>query len=202
MDEKVIIKGRFTKTNILAFVFYAISIVSFIISMSLYIFKYREDFSILLNNWFWTVLEGFNTDTGVCIFAYLFVLFLILGTFYLLMMNACEITVTDKRVYGKAAFGKRVDLPLDKISSIGTNFPKGIKVATSSGAISFWLLANQGEVFTAISELLQNRQSASGATGNSSGSATDEIKKYKELLDQGVITQEEFDAKKKQLLGL
>lgn len=30
----------------------------------------------------------------------------------------------------------------------------------------------------------------------------DEIKKYKELLDNGAITQEEFDAKKKQLLGL
>lgn len=32
--------------------------------------------------------------------------------------------------------------------------------------------------------------------------AADEIKKYKELLDEGVITQDEFDAKKKQLLGL
>ena len=30
----------------------------------------------------------------------------------------------------------------------------------------------------------------------------DELKKYKELLDNGIITQEEFDAKKKQLLGL
>ena len=33
-------------------------------------------------------------------------------------------------------------------------------------------------------------------------SSADELKKYKELLDMGVITQEEFDAKKKQLLGL
>ena len=33
-------------------------------------------------------------------------------------------------------------------------------------------------------------------------SNADELKKYKELLDIGVITQEEFDAKKKQLLGL
>jgi hypothetical protein len=33
-------------------------------------------------------------------------------------------------------------------------------------------------------------------------SAADELKKFKELLDAGVITQEEFDAKKKQLLGL
>ena len=33
-------------------------------------------------------------------------------------------------------------------------------------------------------------------------SSADELKKYKELLDNGVLTQEEFDAKKKQLLGL
>ena len=35
-----------------------------------------------------------------------------------------------------------------------------------------------------------------------SSSTPEEIKKYKELLDSGVITQEEFDTKKKQLLGL
>ncbi len=30
----------------------------------------------------------------------------------------------------------------------------------------------------------------------------DEILKYKELLDDGIISQEEFDAKKRQILGL
>lgn len=33
-------------------------------------------------------------------------------------------------------------------------------------------------------------------------SAADEIVKFKGLLDQGIITQEEFDSKKKQLLGI
>lgn len=33
-------------------------------------------------------------------------------------------------------------------------------------------------------------------------SAADELKKFKELLDMNIITQEEFDAKKKELLGL
>ena len=33
-------------------------------------------------------------------------------------------------------------------------------------------------------------------------SNADELGKYKDLLDKGIITQEEFDAKKKQLLGL
>lgn len=35
-----------------------------------------------------------------------------------------------------------------------------------------------------------------------SSSAADEIRKFKDLLDDGIITQEEFDAKKKELLGL
>ena len=39
-------------------------------------------------------------------------------------------------------------------------------------------------------------------TGHAAVSGADELKKYKDLLDSGVITQEEFDAKKKQLLGL
>ena len=37
-------------------------------------------------------------------------------------------------------------------------------------------------------------------SGNAS--VADELKKYKELLDQGVITEEEFQAKKEQLLKL
>lgn len=36
----------------------------------------------------------------------------------------------------------------------------------------------------------------------SAPSIPDEIRKYKELLDDGIITQEEFNTKKKQLLGL
>lgn len=43
---------------------------------------------------------------------------------------------------------------------------------------------------------------APAATIIQATSDADELKKYKDLLDIGVITQEEFDAKKKQLLGL
>ena len=40
------------------------------------------------------------------------------------------------------------------------------------------------------------------SAGTSQVAAAEEIKKFKELLEMGIITQEEFDAKKKQLLGL
>lgn len=48
----------------------------------------------------------------------------------------------------------------------------------------------------------EQAKTAQGSTPAPAVSAADELKKFKELLDMGVITQEEFDAKKKQLLGL
>ena len=43
---------------------------------------------------------------------------------------------------------------------------------------------------------------AADAPAQQAVSAADEILKFKQLLDAGVITQEEFNAKKAQLLGL
>ena len=52
------------------------------------------------------------------------------------------------------------------------------------------------------SKVAECKQLSSANSVTDSESNADELKKYKDLLDQGVITQEEFDAKKKQLLGL
>lgn len=55
-----------------------------------------------------------------------------------------------------------------------------------------------------IEELILNRaNNVGGATViQQAASPAEELKKFKELLDAGIITQEEFDAKKKQILGL
>ena len=46
------------------------------------------------------------------------------------------------------------------------------------------------------------KESKAQAEVKAPASAAEQIKQFKELLDSGIITQEEFDAKKKQLLGL
>lgn len=46
------------------------------------------------------------------------------------------------------------------------------------------------------------KETPAAATAAPAVSVSEELKKFKELLDMGVLTQEEFDAKKKQLLGL
>lgn len=142
--------------------------------------------------------------------------FLLIGLPFLLITlilywytGCCKIIVTNLRVYGKVAFGKQVDLPYDSISAVATSgLFRSVTVATSSGKLVFLGVTNAKEVFSAISKLLQERQNK----GKGAQSATleqempqsnaDELKKYKDLLDSGVITQAEFDAKKKQLLGL
>ena len=122
-------------------------------------------------------------------------------------LNSFEMTVTDKRIYGKIKWGRRVDLPIDSVSAVGIGAFKSITISTSSGRISFSAIRNRNEIHEIVSKLLVERQKQSAipvaptATSPLASSA-DELKKYKELLDCGIITQEEFDAKKKQLLGL
>lgn len=116
-----------------------------------------------------------------------------------------ELVVTDKRISGKAANGKRVDLPLDSISAIALSFMKGIAFATSSGRIKFKLIKNRDAIYDTVSKLLIERQNKTQPISvqmeRSVTSNAAELKEYKELLDSGVITEEEFNAKKKQLLG-
>ena len=58
-------------------------------------------------------------------------------------------------------------------------------------------------LLSTLSQVLDaQEQSETAAASAPQLSAADELGKFKGLLDSGVITQEEFDAKKKQLLGL
>lgn len=131
----------------------------------------------------------------------------LIGGLIYLWLRSYEMVVTDKRVYGSVAWGKRVDLPLDSISSTAIGGLKGISVATSSGKIKFLMIKNAAEIFEKVNILLMERQKTKNAEAAESTTVVqsdemDKIKKLKELLDLGVITQEEFDAKKKELLGL
>ena len=132
----------------------------------------------------------------------------IIALYGLIILFVCRdsgLYVTDKRVYGKTLLGKRVDIPLDSISSISLTFVlfSGISVASSSGLISFYFVEERNKVHEAMSNLLLERQSNKKHTVvDTKNDTADQLKKFKDLLDSGVITQEEFDAKKKQLLNL
>jgi len=137
-------------------------------------------------------------------FVYLGILGILIALFFFWEMSRCALTITTRRVSGKASFGKAVDLPLNQISAVGLGSLRKITVATSSGKLHFWFVKNRTEVHAALTDIIGKVQVEAAYAQNNSqaNSNADEIKKYKELLDAGIITQEEFDAKKKQLLDL
>lgn len=64
------------------------------------------------------------------------------------------------------------------------------------------MVAEAREVVDYIETRRAELRNAPQGTVIQQASGADELKKFKELLDMGAITQEEFDAKKKQILGL
>ena len=131
----------------------------------------------------------------------------VVGLIVYFEVSKTAIAVTNKRVYGVSSFGKSVDLPLDTISAVSSAACKGIAVASSSGTVKFKAIENYREIINTISGLLVERQEEKKVVKTTikqeiPQSNADELKKFKDLLDSGIITQEEFDAKKKQLLGL
>ncbi len=185
MEEKALTKGIFSNNKISTYGF-LIGIASFIVG-AVFCASDNEDFGILLQ---------YSALLEIAV-AIIFLLIFGLGKY--------EMFVTDKRVYGKVRFGRRVDLPLDSITAIGLGMFNSIAVTTASGAIKFVFMKNRDSVYNIISALILDRQKQSSPIENqhiSASTSADELQKFKNLLDNGTITQEEFDAKKKQLLGL
>ena len=198
MNEKVIIKGKLKNILVPAIIIGATGPVVFLLGTYFSLFVIGEgSFEDRLS---YTFGGG---DGAMIVYPPIAILTIIIGIFTYHRWSKVEITVTNKRVYGCDATANRVDLPLDSITAVGTSLFSGLAVTTASGAIKFVFLKNRDKLHEEISKLLIGRQEKSAIIKQEiPQSAADELKKYKALLDSGTITQAEFDAKKKQLLGL
>lgn len=202
MEEKEIISGNLGNVKRIRNVIFLIGLILSVIWWG-YTYTIYSDYAVrgVLEDWMVSTISAYSI-LGLAAL----LVFIIIGSIVYAYFSKMEITVTSKRVYGCAAFGKRVDLPLDSISAIGSSALKGIAVATSASTIKFYMLQNRDEIHNVISQIVlerQNKQNTQTTIKQKiSLSNADELKKFKELLDSGVISQEEFETKKKQLLGL
>lgn len=206
MDEKILIKSERYNINKFLSILFKLGIIASIIFSFVaiveefsYCIEYREN--PILD----TIGHYFRLDFPIALIIIVSTL-VVIGIIYM-WLRSYELTVTNKRVFGKVAFGKRVDLPVDSVSAIGTiSLMKGVSVSTASGKIKFIFIKNSQKIYDVLNNLLivrqQDKQIASHQGNTMVSSNTDELKKFKELLDSDIITQEEFDKKKEQLLGL
>ena len=149
--------------------------------------------------------EFLNFD---CYYGYMIMLgvvALIVGIIMKSNTEKCEITVTNEAISGKLPHGKEVHIPLNQITAINRSSFNGVSITSIGNVSNFHCIENREEVMKAISYLLANPQQSSAQptqSASTNGSEAEQLKRLKDLLDSGVLTQEEFDAKKKQILGL
>ena len=76
----------------------------------------------------------------------------------------------------------------------------------NENSFTFDTTVQSNEKMNEVADYVRNRveviKNGGDQSNNKQVSTADELMKFKSLLDMGIITQEEFDAKKKQLLGL
>lgn len=126
---------------------------------------------------------------------------LLVGIIIKISTEKCEIIVTDEAIIGKRPHGKEVQIPLNKITAISRNSFNGISITSIGSVNNFYCFENREEVINTISCLLTKLQQDNAQLAQSE-SATNRLERLKSLLDAGVLTQDEFDTKKRQILGL
>ena len=106
------------------------------------------------------------------------------------------IKVYSTRVDFKTTYGSQ-SVPLSQIASVEAGMQFSLVTTGGKNYAIPVAIGKKKEVQRAII----NAQARLTSSGPSQGGAADELTKFHELKEKGIITQEEFDRKKKELLG-
>ena len=115
-----------------------------------------------------------------------------------------QITLTNYKITGIYNRHLSLNIPIDSISSVSKGWQGSLCITCAGNRYNISFVSNIDIFCSKLNELLNKRtqQTMKRDPVVSQTSKYDEIEKLKQLLDNGIISQEEFDVKKKQLLGL
>ncbi len=158
-----------------------------------------------VNNWhfYYSNASGYGTYYGrVAMIIVPLLIWAVVGIAYFFYNRSkkAEITVNEKVVVCKKPNNSYVRVPIRDIQNVELSKLSGIKIQGIGIKYSAYFIANGAGIKREINKLLEEKNTEKQQL--TSVSNTDELMKYKELFDNGVITQEEFDKKKKELLRI
>lgn len=220
LDEKILVKSKSQK-NKNALTLYISGLILICLSnvVSTLAFNYLKGTSDYGSKWKWCLIyfsfsefftkEFFNIS---CFYGYLFLIGIILtiiGVVIKFKTENCEVTITSQRFIGKLPHSNEIIVPLKEITNFNQTQYSGISISTRNKLYVFYCIENREEIIKALAFLCKNVQPSSlnnnqtpKVTFNRNMDDADKIKQLKQLLDAGVISQVEFDQKKKEILNL
>ena len=116
-----------------------------------------------------------------------------------------EVILTNYTITGTYKRQLSLNIPIDSVSSVAKGRMGSLLITCAGNSYNITFVDNRDLFCSKLSELLNQRTQQAlkgGYPAANQQSNYDEIAKLKQLLDSGILTQEEFDAKKKQILGL
>lgn len=153
-----------------------------------YFFKYTNFFSFLFHS------------VAFVLWTFLLVLFLFIVMLYN-KNKKMQMIVYNDRIVCKNGRKTIKEFLLKDVKSVEVCSNKGLKLRGNGVKYKINRLQNRAELRKAImGRLSKISDESAGITGKDMPAYN--IAKFKELLDAGIITQEEFEAKKRQILGL
>lgn len=132
------------------------------------------------------------------IISYIALLFSSIFTVLINLEAKKELVVYENSVLCRVNPKKSKHLVFEDINSV--DFGKNTLKIVGTGVR--FKISNLTNAESIKSVIIEKKKTAQTESDKSNSGNAEELKKYKELLDSGIITQEEFDAKKKQILGL
>jgi len=116
-----------------------------------------------------------------------------------------KVNLTNYKITGTYSRHLSLNIPIDSISSVSKGMFSSLCITCAGNKYNISYVRNRDNLCSKLNELLNKRtqQSFKDAPITMQQPSTfDEIAKLKKLLDNGIISHDEFEIKKKQLLDL
>lgn len=170
------------------------------------------------------IVDEFVRQDNLIIGIILFILFFIVPTLIALsnkcLARCCTLSVMEKGVYGerKTLFSMRtIQLPIEKVDNIMViegfmdkiRGGKTVAIRSNSGLVKFPWCHNADEFVAATMQRIEvfKKENSGAATpapaapSVPAASLTEKLQELQSLKEQGILTEEQFEAKKQQLLA-
>ena len=129
------------------------------------------------------------------VYGFMVILALFISIIYVLNKKT-SITVSGDMIICKKISGKTVQFMLNDVKSVETTFLKGLKITGNGIKYRIILVNNNESLKSDIMNLLNNLK-----TKYINVSEADELIKFRKLLEEGIISQEEYEKKKANILN-
>ena len=155
---------------------------------------------------------------GIAITVIVFVLPVVIFLIRMFIAKRCKLELTEGQIEGqlKTTFGKKkLQIPIDHLDNVMTSSGfwdkirggETLLISSNSGLIKFHYVRNADEFAQAAMKRIDEVKKsatvpqAAPVQNASGGNALEKMNSLKQMLDSGLITQEEFDQKKRDILS-